>query len=1364
VGTPAPVKESEDGPILEKKVDEADNSNAEVTPAADTEKQDASTAASIAISTPDGARTSEQVKEKEKERLGDQEILSEDVRKKLAKLELLTSKYQDLLRNYRTAHARVSTIEPFEAALREHTSLASISDPAALVEFLNQRNVQGEMLREELRRVSEGQREVVKERDELKIRLAEAESRAKEAFDEVAGLKKERRGKGTSLEDGAGGKSTGDPLGAVNGEAEIKSADVNKGGEDETFFSYETELPRLEAEVEKQQAQIVEQQSEIGRQQDTINEQQKDLADRQTTISEQQVTIASQQSELISKTAHIDDISTQNRTLGSDLESSQADHDAARSRIQELELETAQTQTELINASNNLVEAEAKQRAAEAGLKHLVDEKFCIVRDQDSGETIPDANGPSTLAQITEAQEAARNAESQTADLKFEIAKLESEASSQSAIIASLRGLESAAESWKRKVEVAEVEREEALKLVDAKKGHEGKVAVLGGQLRRAERDRDAAYQMILDCGRCVLPQAEAGPESAQTKADVSTPALSRTASHVTEQTEVSTQPTEVSTPALSVDGRDAGPGDAKKKKKKKTKGKKKDGLDASSTFVTESATAAESTATSATPPTATAEPLPSSDQTSEQSPPPSIQALIDDPSLARSILATHKADPGFRNLLESYLDRITTERAADDAASADFERMLGERDEVISRNEGIVSSLRLEISRLEEVIVEKDAAIERLDGKLKGEEGLREEIETLRESVLESGVEATDAKFELKQLTEARERLRSEFEELEREHERLRQNLVKVEGERDAHGAKSRDLETANEELRASLTATDTTKEAERQALEEKLAASELTSQALQVAKEACEKQIEELQAQHSANGKELDAKHLSLSRDFDDLRSRAGGLETDLAAANQLAQTRFKDLTDLREVGGRLQAEVKRLRGESEELKALKVESEKASAGMKRLETRERDLKSEIERQKSEIQGLRDRVKRGEEKSSALEDTYERTRRDLEQNERTRDDAVEKRDRAQTDLKKVEEELKISKAKLEDLEKQVLRFRDEAHGLRDSLQVKAAQQASAQSLADSMADQSRELAVQMKEMQERNENLEEELGDAQRLLSERGREGETMRRLLADVEGRAESKVKEMRERLDLAVEERDRAEDEASGIGRRKAREIEDLKTKLSYAEREASRAVEAREDAQRRERDFKARQEDIERRASLAQEELAEVRAAMVQLRDALDESERQSQDLEKQRQNLGKALEDREARLEKIQKSSKAMAEEVRNLQAVGKLRQGSATIASSRSSMESSRVMSPAPLRGSNGLPMSPAGSVGGAASQGSEADTAYLKQVLLQFLEQKEKKHRMQLVPVLGRLLHFDKYVLRFDDLLSMVCADVWA
>ena len=74
---------------------------------------------------------------------------------------------------------------------------------------------------------------------------------------------------------------------------------------------------------------------------------------------------------------------------------------------------------------------------------------------------------------------------------------------------------------------------------------------------------------------------------------------------------------------------------------------------------------------------------------------------------------------------------------------------------------------------------------------------------------------------------------------------------------------------------------------------------------------------------------------------------------------------------------------------------------------------------------------------------------------------------------------------------------------------------------------------------------------------------------------------------------------------------------------------------------------------------------------------------------------------------------------------------------------SSRNSLDSpARLASPAPVNRTssnnrvNGFSGSSAGGV----------DHAYLKNVLLQFLEQKDKKYQMQLLPVLGMLLHFDK------------------
>jgi GRIP domain len=45
------------------------------------------------------------------------------------------------------------------------------------------------------------------------------------------------------------------------------------------------------------------------------------------------------------------------------------------------------------------------------------------------------------------------------------------------------------------------------------------------------------------------------------------------------------------------------------------------------------------------------------------------------------------------------------------------------------------------------------------------------------------------------------------------------------------------------------------------------------------------------------------------------------------------------------------------------------------------------------------------------------------------------------------------------------------------------------------------------------------------------------------------------------------------------------------------------------------------------------------------------------------------------------------------------------------------------------------------------ASSNETSMDYIYLKNVLLQFLEQRDKSNQKQLIPVLGKLLRFDRY-----------------
>ena len=95
-----------------------------------------------------------------------------------------------------------------------------------------------------------------------------------------------------------------------------------------------------------------------------------------------------------------------------------------------------------------------------------------------------------------------------------------------------------------------------------------------------------------------------------------------------------------------------------------------------------------------------------------------------------------------------------------------------------------------------------------------------------------------------------------------------------------------------------------------------------------------------------------------------------------------------------------------------------------------------------------------------------------------------------------------------------------------------------------------------------------------------------------------------------------------------------------------------------------------------------------------------------------------------------------------MADEIGKMQSVRTRAVDTDTPSSRTSPSSTPRLGSPAPRSqiASAARGDGPKGQAPGA------MDFVYLKNVLLQFLEQKDKKHQMQLIPVLGMLLHFDR------------------
>jgi len=243
----------------------------------------------------------------------------------------------------------------------------------------------------------------------------------------------------------------------------------------------------------------------------------------------------------------------------------------------------------------------------------------------------------------------------------------------------------------------------------------------------------------------------------------------------------------------------------------------------------------------------------------------------------------------------------------------------------------------------------------------------------------------------------------------------------------------------------------------------------------------------------------------------------------------------------------------------------------------------------------------------------------------------------------------------------------------------------------------------------------------------------------------LLGEVEGRADSRVREMKERMDTAIEERDRAEDEASTAGRRRVRELEELRNKLREVERELNRVEEDKGVLEVAQRDWKRRREELEQQSEQSVRENEDIKRAMNELREALDESERQAREMEKQKVELRHSVEETQLRLDRLQKSNKSMSDELRSLQAT-KSRPLDSQMQSPRSSTDThpSKAMVSSPT--SNNRTSSTTLHDSLHSQPVATMDYVYLKNVLLQFLEQKDKKHQMQLIPVLGMLLHFDR------------------
>ncbi|MCJ1415723.1 hypothetical protein MMC32_002055 [Xylographa parallela] len=1058
-----------------------------------------------------------------------------DVRVKLRKLERLESRYQDLLRSYRIAHARVTAIEPFENTLRENTPLTSINDPSALVEYLNQLNLKGDMVLDELKRVTA-------ERATFKQKLDDAEKSTREAWDEVTKLRSEKVASTNGDQDQislASAETTGlsdtttqetstlkteesaqpsvtSPSSSAKSRTpslrgmslfspRTKSGDVFKPTtESEEFFSYDNELPRLESESKEQRDKISNLESEI-------------------TSLKGDLAVARESTQSMVQT----------------LEESTRELNILREQKDRYE-------TELVEQRST---SEEVKRKLESDLEEC-DGKLCQLEKQ-----------------IYEGNKKLVKQEELVNQAKSELEKIQASDTEHTESAAKTTRLQQAElDALQAQLAAIHLEKEQDVKRTTTLSGL---VTTLREKLAIIDQDNQRLKSEIKD----------------NLQASVQLQALSEDLAGAGDSTAPEVKPHSEST-------------SAKKKNKKKKKANK-----------------------------------PMNEK--------EIQSPLDE-SLPMSAPATNAVSRS--DSLSEIHDAIAQE---------------------------IIGNLRI-------LVAEKDAAINRLYAKLKDEEAMQEEIDSLRDNLVNIGQDHVLDRDKIKELI------------------------------------------------------------SEKSVLESRILDHEQTISGLHALQ------------QSQAAGSEAERKDLTAQ--IDDLKTRASSFQTDLSVAQQLASSRFKDLSDLRTVLQKTQLELAALKKENEELKLVKEELTTKVVDLQKIEAHYDVIRGEISDLKKSMSDKEAELKRldqklGEQRSGRLkaETVCSKVCEELKQRNDERQSQMQSLEKMSRDLTRAHEEASTLTLQVRELEATITRIERDNEGLKDDIELKTAQHASAESLMSSMRDQTSEMAVQTREARERCESLEEELADAHRLLSERSREGETMRRLLGEVEGRADSRIREMKERMDIAIEERDRAEDEASTAGRRRVRELEELRNKLREVERNLNRAEEDKEELEVAQRDWKKRREELEQQSEQSVRESEDVKRAMNELREALDESERQAHELEKQKVELGHSVEEAQLRLEKLQKSNKTMSDELRSLQAT-KSRPLDSLVQSPRSSTDTppsrSLVSSPTSKHRASSTALHDSHN----AQPITVMDYVYLKNVLLQFLEQKDKKHQMQLIPVLGMLLHFDR------------------
>lgn len=250
-------------------------------------------------------------------------------------------------------------------------------------------------------------------------------------------------------------------------------------------------------------------------------------------------------------------------------------------------------------------------------------------------------------------------------------------------------------------------------------------------------------------------------------------------------------------------------------------------------------------------------------------------------------------------------------------------------------------------------------------------------------------------------------------------------------------------------------------------------------------------------------------------------------------------------------------------------------------------------------------------------------------------------------------------------------------------------------------------------ELSIRTKDSQGKIDDLEEELSEARRMLQDRTRENSVMRRMLSEAKEEYEQKYGDIKGEVNALNDENATLLSDLQSVRKRSQREIEELN---SETEKYSKRVVELQKEAKILRDQLAAANQTQQSISPEDVQKQRDLESTVNELRTSLQKASEKSREFENLNQVLKKLNDESNSKFDRLTKNYKLITQQYRQMK---ELKDRLTSASSSRKLSISETDKSPPAV------------------------NVAYLKNVLIGFLEHKEQ--REQLLPVVTTLFQLD-------------------